>query len=380
MIKITHVITNLAIGGAEIALENLIDRLPSEKFENSVISLMELDTVGERLKRKGIKVTALGMCRGLPSPRAFIRLVRILKKEKPDIMQTWLYHADLASVLASFFIKPVPLLWNIRCVDMLGGKKLTPLYPVMKLLSWFSGRPKAVVINSEAGRSFHENFGYKPEKLIVIQNGIDADKFQPSVKMREDMRNNLGLDNSAQLVGLVGRYDAIKGFDVFLDAVLLLKKDFPQLRIALAGEGTGKENGELEEMIEQRGLSDITTRLGVVESMQALYPAFDIFTSASLSEGFSNVTAEAMACGVPCVVTDVGDSAHIIGDTGFPVPAGDYKKLAENLKRMLLMTADELADLGNRARLRILEKFSPQSAIAKYEDLYTQTALQAPKR
>ena len=215
---------------------------------------------------------------------------------------------------------------------------------------------------------------------MVIQNGIDTNRFHPSDKARRTTRNSLSLDESTLLIGLVGRYDAVKGFDVFLDAVSLLVKDFPKIRVALAGEGTGKENNELEGMIHRHGLSDVIIRLGAVEDVPSLYPAFDVFVSASLSEGFSNVTAEAMACGLPCVVTEVGDSAHIIGDTGFLVPPGDYKKLAENLKLSLSMTANKRADLGKRARLRISEKFSPQSALAKYEELYTSLALQVANR
>ncbi|MGK7344557.1 MAG: glycosyltransferase family 4 protein [Candidatus Nitrospinota bacterium M3_3B_026] len=379
MIKIAHVITSLDVGGAELALDDLAGRLDPARFDNIVISLMDIGAVGRRLKRKGAPVHALGMRRGVPGPMAFLRLVRLLRAERPDVVQTWLYHADLAGTLASSLAGGVPVVWNIRCVDMLGGRRLSPLYAVMKILSWLSGRPEAIIVNSEAGRDFHARFGYRADKLTVIHNGIDTEKFRPSPEARQAARERIGVAGETPLIGYAARYDPVKGFDLFLDAFAMTIKKFPRARAVLAGDGTASENGELSGLIARRGLEEKIIRLGSMEDMASLYPAFDLFALASRSEGFSNVTAEAMACGVPCAVTDVGDTALIVGDTGFVAPPGDAAALADVIGRALSLGADERAALGGRARERIAERFSPAVMVRRYEELYERAARPGPR-
>lgn len=374
MVKIAHVITNLDVGGAELALESLAGRLPPEGFSNIVISLMDKGAVGGRLERAGVQVHPLGMRRGVPGPMAFLRLVRLLRRERPDIVQTWLYHADLAGTLAAALAGRPPVIWNIRCVDMLGGRRLSPLYFVMKTLSRLSGVPEAIVVNSEAGRVFHERFGYRADKLAVIHNAVDTEKFRPSPEARQAARERMGVSREAPVAGFAARHDPVKGFDFFLDAFAMTIKKFPRARAALAGAGTGPDNAVLSELIARRGLEGKVIRHGAVADMASLYPAFDLFVSASRSEGFSNVVAEAMACGVPCAVTDVGDSRLIVGEAGFVVPSGAVAALAKAIGRAFSLGADERAALGERARERVAERFSPAVMVRRYSELYERAA------
>ena len=298
------------------------------------------------------------------------KLYHILKKQRPHILQTWLYHADLIGLIIGRLSSVPKILWNVRCsnVDFKYYAKTTRL--IFAMLSRLSRFPDAVVINSEAGKLFHIKSGYNPQKWEVIPNGFDTERYKPNREIRDSFRKSLGLGESAYIVGIVARYDPIKDYLNFFEAARRLSVAFPNVYFVIAGRGINKGNDDLNKMILKNGLNENTFLLGERDDLPEIIPAFDIGTLSSFSEGFPNVLGEYMLCGVPCVSTNVGDSSNIIGNTGIIVPPNNPEALAKAWLDLLVMTFEQRTDLGLKARKRIVDKFSISKVVEKYEKLY----------
>jgi glycosyltransferase involved in cell wall biosynthesis len=369
-----HLITGLNRGGTEVFLERLLLGLDRRKFTSTVVSLTTIGPIGERLRAHGISVEALGMRRGFPSPTGLAKLMRLLRRQAPHVLQTWLYHADLLGAFASPFARGTRLVWNVRASNM-DMQRYRPLSGwTVRACAWLSPWPHAVVVNSRAGRDFHVQLGYRPRQWVLIPNGVDGQEFRPRPEARAEMRRELGLTPDAILIGLVARFDPMKDHDNFLRAAGSLAHQRPDVHFVCVGEGVTAENAMLRIGIEDAQLSGRVHLLGPCADVPGLTAAFDIAALASLSEGFPNVVAEAMACGVPCVVTDVGDAASIVGDTGIVVPPEDPTALAEGWSQLLALSATERNRLGQRARDRIEREFSLAHTVTQYEAFYSSLA------
>lgn len=365
MIRICHVITDLNVGGAERMLVNLVERLDRSQFANEVVSLIEPGAMAAELAH--VPLTSIGMRRGRPSLPGFGRLLRHLRRSRPTIVQSWLYHADLACALACRFVPAAALVWNLRCsdfVDLPGEKKMRR---IVRLLARMSGMPAAVIANSDRGQAFHRGIGYRPQRWAVIPNGVDGERFCPRPEARSKLRRTLSIAGDAPVIGLVARFHAMKDFPNFLDAAALFAKARPDSRFVLCGDGCDRDNDALVRMIAERQLAERAILLGVRSDMEHVYPAFDVATLASaFGEGFPNVLVEAMACGVPCVATDVGDCRAIVADTGAIVPPRDPTALMRGWESVL----DRSNDLDTRARMRAVEHYGIARACRAYESLY----------
>jgi len=229
---------------------------------------------------------------------------------------------------------------------------------------------RKIIYNTPISAEQHEALGYCAERRTIVANGFDAQQFKPCLESRVRIRTELNLPVSAPLIGLVARYHPMKDHATFLRAASLLLKSNPNVHFLLAGHNVDEHNTALTDLIEALGLQGHVRLLGERSDIPRLTAALDIATSSSWAEGFPNVIGEAMACAVPCVVTDVGDSARIVGDTGMVVPPRDPEALASGWKKLLVMGDEKRRALGRAARVRIVEHYTLDAAVARYESLY----------
>lgn len=380
MIRVTHLITGLERGGAETMLAKLVSH-PSPRLAHRVVAMVGKGPVAAEIEAAGVPVDSLGLARGIVDPRGLLRMTGLLRREPPDILQCWLYHAELLGLLAGRLAGVRNVLWNLRCSDMDMGQysRLSRLLP--RLLARLSGWPRLCVVNSRAGRDFHERLGYRPRRWVLIPNGFDLDRFRPDAAARAALRGEFGVGEGETLIGLPARVDPMKDHATFLAAAARLAPLHPELRFVLVGKGTEAANAGLGAEIAAAGLAGRVIRLGLRHDMARIYPALDIVTlSSAFGEGFPNVLGEAMASAIPCVATDVGDAADILGDTGRIVPARDPARLADAWAALLSLPADARRALGLRARDRVLSSFALDRVAGLYEDLYAELVAAQPGR
>jgi len=206
--------------------------------------------------------------------------------------------------------------------------------------------------------------------MVVVPNGFDLTQFKPDIDARHRVRTELGITDQIPLVGLIGRFDPQKNHAGFFKAAGMLHRRMPQVHFVLAGKDIDMSNAALVQAIAHEGVLANTHLLGLRNDIPELMAALDVLASSSYGEAFPNVLGEAMACSVPCVVTDVGDSAYIVGDTGRVVASGDMTGLAAALEELLALPASEKAALGERARARVAAHFEIGKVVQQYEDFY----------
>lgn len=369
--KILHIITTLSTGGAEMMLFKLISNMDKNAFESKVISLTDIGPVGEKIQALGVSVSGLGMRHGLPNPLSLAKLVIRAGRDRPHLIQTWLYHADLLGLLAARLIKSCKLVWNIRCSAIPFESYRPRTGWIVALCSRLSSRPDAIVVNSRAGIQQHLGLGYNSSHIHFIPNGFDLDRFCPDPQARLSVRRELGIQDDALILGLVGRLDRLKDHATFLQAAAAIIREHQQkVYFVLIGEGLEWETPALASEIKDFDLQDKVILLGPRDDVPRLTAAFDIACSTSISEGFPNTIGEAMSCGVPCVVTDVGDSAAIVGDSGRVVPAGDAMALARGCGDLLALGYQGRRELGIKARESINRDYSLPKIVRMYSALY----------
>jgi glycosyltransferase involved in cell wall biosynthesis len=317
---------------------------------------------------------------GQPSLAAFFRLAGWLRYDKPDLLQTWLYHADLLGILAARVARIRVVVWNIRNSELELSQYRRLSGWVVRICSWLSGWPQAVICNSHAGRDFHARFGYRPSCWMVIPNGINTEVFKPDLEAYRSLRRELGLAPDTVLIGQVARYHPMKNQTGFLAAAGELLRTGGDAHFVMVGQDIGEENADLVEAVRQQGLTGRVHMLGRQEAMPRIEAALEILTSASFGEGFPNVVAEAMACGVPCVVTDVGDSALLVGGTGKIIPPRDTHAIVSAWRELIACGATGRRSLGESARQRVAESFSLDKTIAAYQALYEELIAHSPQR
>jgi glycosyltransferase involved in cell wall biosynthesis len=308
-----------------------------------------------------------------PQLAALHTLQRQLRAAQPDIVHTWLYHADLAGLLAARLAGQPRVIWNIRCSSLDASERRLPLRLLQRTLAALSGWPSAVVTNSVEGRRAHEALGYHPRAWSLIPNGIDTGTFRPDPEARARARAEFGLPGDAIVVGIVGRAHPMKDHASFLHAASLLTANDARVRFVMVGRDVDQEPG-LAAMAAAIGPGRVVFA-GERQDVQAQLAAMDILVSSSAwGEGFPNAIAEAMSCGVPVVTTDVGDSAAIVGTAGLVVKPQDGEAIATALASLLALGEDARRELGTRARARIESEYSLTTAATSYRRLYEQVA------
>jgi glycosyltransferase involved in cell wall biosynthesis len=369
MNRIAHVISGLDTGGAEAMLAKLVGGMDRRRFSNTVISLTDRGQLGEQIESMGITVLTLGTRRGRPDVSALPRLIGLLKTLKPDIVQSWLYHADFLSTVAVKLSGLPILIWNVRCSDMDLTRYSFFTRWVRRILARWSTTPSALVVNSVAGRLQHERLGYHPRRWAIIPNGFDTERFRPDLGTRFSIRSEWHVSDDTVVIALVARVDPMKDHPTFLDAAQHVVMARRNVCFVLVGKDTQK----LASAIAGKGLEHHFLVLGYRNDVERLFPAMDILClSSAFGEGFPNVLGEAMASGVPCVSTDVGDARIIIGDTGCVVPARDSVSLARAVIDLIDRGPLNRAKLGVRARARIETEYSISKIVDQYSAFYTE--------
>ncbi len=356
-------------------LYKLLSGTDRENFESEVVSLMDIGAIGKRIQELAVSVRALGMRQGVPSLPALLRLVYWLRQNPPHCVQTWMYHADLIGGISAKLAGGIPVIWGIRNSNLKPQHTKRTTLLTAKACARLSRRlPARIVCCSEASRQSHKEMGYAEDRMVVIPNGFDLAAFKPDQEARPAVRRELCIPGEAPLIGLVGRFNPLKDHNNFIRAAAHLHACLPDVHFLLCGDGVTWENPELVEWIKTAGIQTRCHLLGRREDIPRLTASLDIACSSSNSEGFPNVIGEAMACGVPCVVTDVGDSAMIVGETGRVVPPRNPQALAECWRELLELGPEGRSRLGSAARHRVEEHFNLPLIVTRYERLYEQVA------
>lgn len=357
--KIIYVTAGLRGGGAEAMLTRLATARPGVADEIIVASLLPAEGHIERLAAAGVKVVELRFDRLGGAAAGLFKLAKLISDNRPDIVQGWMYHGDLAALVALLMSgrrKHTRLIWSIRCSDMDLRRYGRGLRMVVKACTLLSSWPDLVTANSGAGLKSHLALGYRPRRAEVVANGIDIDEFRPDPAVRQAVRGELGIPQDATLLAHVARVDPMKDHGSFLAAMT----ELPDLFALLVGVGT-------ENLAAARNV----LRLGRRHDVARLFAAADLAVSSSrFGEGFSNALAEGMACGLPAIATDVGDAKLILGDTGLVVPPENPHALAAAIRALATEPAPARAERRRKARARIVEQFAMAHAIQRYGELY----------
>lgn len=378
-LRVLHLITSLNVGGAQMDLYKAVTRFCSEKIASLVVSLTPPGKIGKLIEEQGIPVQGLGMRPGRPNPLALFRLAGILRRFKPHILQTYLYHADLLGYLAGKWVNVPMILWNLKQSRMDFSRYRLATGVTVWLCARLSRRVKNILVNSFAGLKAHALLGYDAERMVMAPNGYDLTLFRPHPGSYREVREYLGISPEARLVGMLARFDPQKDHENFLKAAHLVMASHPETYFMMAGNGVSQDNRPFAELLKAtRVAPERLFLLGERSDMPRLLASLDVFVSSSaFGEGTPTVIGEAMACGLPCVITDVGDSALIVGETGLVVQPGKPEELARVMGEALAWPAEERARRGAAARARIQQKFDIKQISAELESFYLDLAASA---
>lgn len=376
-LKVLQLINDLESGGAQRMLTKLVKHTDPSRFENVVITLRQGGAFESTVLSAGVRLFSLNCGSARSTPYAITQLAKLLRRERPTIIQTWLYHADFLGLLGAEIARFRNIVWNVRCSDMDLTRYSLRARSVLRVLSTLSNRPRAVLFNSEAGMRHHLRIGYRPKLALVIPNGFEEPSFTNEARVRISVRRELGLPDDALVIGMVARYDPMKDQATFLEAAAQALQTLPFLNFVMLGRGVTADNQNLTSHATRLGISKSIRLLGERDDAVRVISALDILALPSaFGEGFPNVVGEAMACGVPCVVSAVGDSAAVVGDCGLIVPPRDPTALKRAWEKLLSLDDLTLCRLKDCARQRIKNRFAMSRITDHYQSLYTSIAEQ----
>jgi len=370
---VVHVITGLGQGGAEAVLFRLATH-PAQSVRHIVVSLTDEGLYGTRLRAVGVAVHALGMARGRLSARGMWALIRLLRALRPDAVQTWMYHADLVGGVAARLAGIRALAWGIRNSGAHLQRSSRSARLVLRLCALLSGIvPAAIVCAAQNAAQRHRQLGYRASRMVVVPNGYDLSRFARDAESGARMRAVWGVPGIVPLVGCVARWDPLKDHRNLLQALgRLVREDRDGgLQCVLVGRGMSPANEGLAALIDAEGLRGRVLLAGPSDDVPAVMNALDLHVLSSCAEGFPNVLAEALACGTPCVSTDVGDAGLILGGTGPVVPPEQPAALADAIAAALSDIAVRGRDaVGHAGRERVLAMFDLQRMVDAYADVW----------
>jgi glycosyltransferase involved in cell wall biosynthesis len=351
-LKVLFLARQLNIGGAERQLVTLANDLAARGHEIVIATYYPGGALSKKLDPKRVRLISLEKRSRWDLVTLFVKTLKVVREEQPTVLHGWMYTQNVVATLAKLFNPKIKLIWCVRSSNLESALDWAERLAVwlQAKLSRFADR---VVVNSLAGLEQAVADGLPREKMLFIPNGIDTNTFYPNDDERKRVRAEWGIGEGQKVIGNVARFDPIKNHPSFLKAAARIAAQRPDVRFVCAGHGEASYLKQLKEQTRALGIEDRVLWLQARSDVRGLYNAIDVFCSSSLSEGFPNVIGEAMACGRQCVVTDVGDSALVVGETGIVVPSNDAEKLAAGLLEKLA-----LETLNLRARQRILENFT----------------------
>ncbi len=368
--KIVFIITGLKRGGAELMLLRLIEGL-DKSFSPFLITLRKGGDLLEEFRSLGIPIIELGLNPKLPSIFKLYRLTKILRQINPEVIQTWMYHADLLGGLAARYVGIKKVIWGIRNSFTEPNKLSFTTRVVIKLNALLSPYiPSQIVYCSEKSLTPHFRIGYPSSKFIVIPNGFQSDKFQKDIGVRKVLRNELSISNDDKVVGMVARFDPQKNHLGLLEAASHVLEKMHNVKFVLVGKGVNNNTLLMDYLTKLKLKKNSVLLLEARTDIFKFLNIFDVLVSASHSESFPNTIGEAMSCGIPCVSTNAGDSRSIIGDTGIVVDTGDMQALSRGILEILSLSSDEYETLSKKARSKIISNYAIATIVSRYEDLY----------
>lgn len=364
MKKVIHIITGLGSGGAENMLHKLLKYSDKELYYHEIISLVDEGVMGERIKAEGITIHSLNLS-GKNFLKSLIKARRICKEF--DIVNTWLYHADLFGVITAKILLNKKLIWNIRHSNLDKEANKGSTLRIIKLNSLLSRFVDCITYNSNSAFETHKKIGFIDKDSQIIPNGFELDKFNFNLYDRIRIRKDLSINEEEKVIITVGRWNIQKDYFTLLRALNELKKLNVRFKMIMIGTNLDYLNNDLSDLIDQYDLKENVILLGRRVDIPALLSSADIYVSSSLGESFSNAIGEAMACGLPCVVTDVGDSRDIVGKSGLIVEKQNYMILSKAL--MELLRTNDLTNYKISARNRVEAKYSIKNVVKEYETI-----------
>jgi len=364
VIKLAFLTRSLDCGGAQRQLITLAKALDRNRFDITVICFYSGEAWQEDLETSGVRFISLEK-KGRWDLIGFVfRLIRELRLLRPDILHSYLDVANLLAVFVKLFVR-TRVVWGIRAaeIDMHQYDWLRRLVSKLEAVCW----PLAhlIIVNSQAAADHCLSRGFEPAKLVMIPNGINSAVFKPDREAGKRLRADWRIPEHTRLVGTIGRLDPAKDLPVFLEAAALVTRFRNDVRFVCVGDGPASYALKLKKLTAGLSIEDKVLWQGARENVTSVYNALDVFCSSSRSESFPNAVAEAMACGVPCVVTDAGASGHIVGECGIVVPPGNAQALARGLISSLETVRDEV---DWKARTRILENFNVHGLAKRTEN------------
>jgi glycosyltransferase involved in cell wall biosynthesis len=366
-IHIFFLIRSLNIGGNERQLVELIKNLDKNAFEITIGLFYDEGILREELIAiKGVRLLPLFKSGRWDIIRFCTRLITVLHRLKPHILYSFLPDANLVGLISGRIARVKRIVWGVRASNMDVSRYDWLARTSLRLSAFLSRFPDAIIANSFAGIKFHRNIGYNTNRMMIIQNGINIDRFKPDHSAGLRVRDEWNIDEETIAIGLVGRFDPMKDHTTFLQAVKIFNQEERSVRFVCIGDGKEPYKSEIYSLCMTLGLNGSLIWAGERCDMTAVYNSMDIVTSSSsFGEGFPNVIGEAMACGVPCVVTDIGDSAIIVGETGIVVPPKDPQVLADGWRSMLKRLNDKSYSIKEMARARIVSHYNSETFIQK---------------
>ncbi len=369
--KVLHIINSLDQGGAEIMLAGLLEHSDQRTTQYEVISLTTQGPVSKRISALGIPVNAVQL-NFINFPWALLRLFFLVWRSRPDIVQTWMYHSNFFGGIAGKLFTRARIVWGLHAsrLDPLNTKvgTLLAIKVCTLVANWL---PDKIICCSESAQAFHHLLGYDPAKTIFVPNGFDLALFQEKPGAKTDLISELDLKDETCFIGMIARYHPNKDHRNFFVAASLVRQHMPNVHFVCCGKDVTRENAILAECIEEFDLSDCCTLMGERGDIPQLAAALDIVVSSSfIGEAFPLVLGEAMACGTPCVTTNVGDAAAIVGEMSQIVQPRDPGSLADALVTILRLSPTESLELSKKARHRIATNYGIHDISKQYSTQY----------
>jgi glycosyltransferase involved in cell wall biosynthesis len=369
MKKILFFIRSLNVGGAERQLVITAKGLAERGYDVTVLTFYSGGDYAEELRDSKVRLLSLHKKGRWDLIPFFFSLISVLRSETPDAVYSFLVVANIFSVLARPFVPNTRVIWGVRASNM----DLSHYDWVARLTYWVECRlarfADLIVANSRAGLKYAMGQGFPRVNMVAIPNGIDTERFQPDKMAGKRLRETWGIGEDERLIGLIGRIDPMKGHSTFLKAAALIRHQVENIRFVCVGNGQEEYEKSMHSLATEMGLDDVLVWAGEHSNMMGVYSALDIASSSSYGEGFPNVVGEAMSCSVPCVVTDVGDSALLVGRTGWVVPPNDTEALCSVWSEMLLLEEMEFRAKAVAARNRVISQFSINDLLNSTEQL-----------
>lgn len=369
--KVFHVITSLDVGGAELVLARLVTSLKQKGVENTVICLLPEGAIAEQIKALNIPVISLGITSFFSSITGLYKLGFLIHKGRPDVVQSWLYHANILTSIATLLLPRTKVVWGIHSNQKVSPKKITSfLIKLGAMLSKLS--PKKIIYVAQSSMSLHEQMGYSQRVSVVIPNGFDADVFTNCrLGQQSSFKEQYGIPEGKLVIGSVGRWHPDKGIDVMLQAIANLQKVYKnELFFIFAGKGCSDDNVEFHSFKQNCPIPNNILALGECKNIPDLLTTMDIFCLPSRTEAFPLALGEAMAAGVYCVATDVGDVKYLTGNLIDYAISGDCNSLQSVLESAITLSAAQRELLGKKLKDRVNVHFSEDNTVDSYLKIY----------